>query len=380
MYKSFKEIVVDETEEQYREDGAYHYSTLASYDRGGFNCIPTLFSKKETPSLLFGSAVDTLLTDGRKAFDERFAVLQVEPERGYEKIIKALYNKYGKNCSFLHAIPESEIIKTTEEESFFPNWRPETRVKLIIEKGSSYYGELLKCDGKQFLDKETYDAVLSTCSALRKSPATEFFFRMDNPFDNIERLYQLKFYGTVSRAICNSDDGEDINQIVSSIKTYSGKYPIGLYPVEDQELAFSCMADLIVCDHAKKKVYPCDLKTSGHKEWEFYTSFLQWCYQIQARLYWRLIRATMNASPDFKDYELMPYTFIVVNKDSQTPLTWSFESTKQFGDLAIGEHTLREPFKLALELDYYLKTNTSVPIGINEQNSNSLEKWISSQK
>ena len=72
--KSLKDIAWNVTEEEYRADSAYSYSTLAKFDREGFEKIDTLFDRVESPSLLFGSCVDTLLTDGQKAFDERFFV------------------------------------------------------------------------------------------------------------------------------------------------------------------------------------------------------------------------------------------------------------------------------------------------------------------
>ena len=72
--KSLKTISWNVSEETYRQDSALSYSTLAKYERGGFNSLPTLFDKVESPSLLFGSMVDTLLTDGQDAFNERFFV------------------------------------------------------------------------------------------------------------------------------------------------------------------------------------------------------------------------------------------------------------------------------------------------------------------
>lgn len=376
MYQSFKVISVNETEEQYRNDNAFHYSTLATFDRGGFGCLETLFDKKESSSLLFGSAVDTLLTDGEEAFDARFAVSLIEIDKAYKEVVEALFSKYGDKVDFLHSIQAPDILKMAEQKNFYSHWKPETKVKLIIEKGSSYYSELRKCKGKQILDQKTFFCVTEACRALKESEATKFFFQQDNPFEDVERLYQLKFYGIVPKTVIENLDNENIDTVVDSIKVYSGDYPIGISPRMEEELAFSCMADLIVCDHKNKVVYPCDLKTSGHKEYEFHKSFIQWSYQIQARLYWRLIRAAMNQHPVFKDYELKPYTFIVVNKDSLYPLTWTFESTTQIGDIKIADYELRDPFKIAILLNYYLCNYTKVPVGINTTKSNSIEYWL----
>ena len=60
-------------------------------------------------------------------------------------------------------------------------------------------------------------------------------------------------------------------------------------------------------------------------------------YMIQARLYWRLLRATMDEDDYFKDFKLEDYRFIVVNKESLTPLVWEFEDTAKMGALYYGK-------------------------------------------
>ena len=59
-------------EDEYRKDSALSYSTLARYERTGFNGLSSLFDHLETPSLSFGSAVDSIITGGEEEFKERF--------------------------------------------------------------------------------------------------------------------------------------------------------------------------------------------------------------------------------------------------------------------------------------------------------------------
>ena len=72
--KSLKSLALNISEEEYRADPSYSYSTIAKFDREGFEKIGNLFDRVESPSLTFGSCVDTLLTDGQEAFDARFFV------------------------------------------------------------------------------------------------------------------------------------------------------------------------------------------------------------------------------------------------------------------------------------------------------------------
>ena len=220
MHKLLKDIALPITEEEYRNDGNLHYSTLATYERGGFAAIPTLGEKKESPSLLFGSIVDTLLTGSQQEFDEKFFVADVGTlEPANIAITKALFNTYHSTYTRLSDIPAGEVIMMTEQESYHLNWKPETRVKVINEKCAEYYNMMLLAESKTVIDTETYNDALQAVAALKDSDATKWYFAQDNPFDNsIERLYQGKFKATF--------DG----------------------------MTYSCMADIIVVDPKTKSI------------------------------------------------------------------------------------------------------------------------------
>ena len=56
--------------------------------------------------------------------------------------------------------------------------------------------------------------------------------------------------------------------------------------------------------------------------------------QIQARIYWRLIRQLMDKDEYFKDFTLKDFRFIVVNNiDNPIPLVWQFAGSCSLGDL-----------------------------------------------
>ena len=133
------------------------------------------------------------------------------------------------------------------------------------------------------------------------------------------------------------------------------------------------MADLICVDYEKKVIYPIDLKTSSHAEWDFEQSFLQWKYIIQSMLYWRIIRANLDKDPYFKDFTLENYRFIVVNKFTLTPLVWEFPMTKESGTLVDNEgNEYRDPFVIGKELKSYLDFKPAVPNGIEKDGINTI--------
>lgn len=337
--KSLVDLSWQVPEEKYRNDTAYSYSTIARFSREGFDNIGKIFDKTESSSLTFGSVVDTLMTDGQEAFEQKFMVAEYpDIPQSIVKIVTNLFEGYSDQYASLDDIPDSIIAQATVLNDYQLNWGEKARVSKIREKGAEYYNLLYISLGKTLINTEVYESALKCVEALRSDPATEWYFRQDD-VEGVERLYQLKFKG------------------------------------EWQGIPLRCMADLIIVDHINKKIYPCDLKTSGHKEWEFHKSFVQWGYYIQAQLYWYIIRQVLDKDPIYKDYSLENYRFIVVNKDNLKPLVWEFKGTQATVDISVGEHTLRNWRSLVKELHYYLTNQPKYPIGIQEEND--ILEWLS---
>lgn len=343
--KSLKDLSLQITEEEYRADPALSYSTLARYEREGFKSLEHLYDKIETPSLTFGSAVDALMTGGQEEFDNRFIVAEFPrvPDT-IVLIVKDLFRQYGDHVRYLQGIGMEDTLQVIDKYSYSPNWKPETRVRVVREKGEEYYSLMYLAGDRTILDSQTYKEVMETVRALKESPATRFYFEPDNPFDkSIERFYQLKFKG--------SHEGVD----------------------------YRIMSDLLVVDHNRKLIIPCDLKTTGKPEYEFYKSFIEYNYSIQARLYWRIIRQNLDRDEYFKHFSLADYHFIVVNRYSLTPLIWEFGETAKEGELRygrLGDIVMRDPYVIGKELDTYLRHRPQVPAGINLQTPNSLVYWM----
>ena len=343
--KSLRDISWQVSEEEYRADPALSYSILARYEREGFNNLDKLFDRIETPSLTFGSAVDSIITGGQEEFDERFMVAEFPsiPD-SIVKIIKSLYKQYAGTYRSLLNIPDNSIIRETEDQNYQMNWKPETRAKVIREKGTDYYNLLFVAGDRCIIDTQTYQDVVNAVRVLKESSSTKLYFADDNPFEpDIERLYQLKFKG------------------------------------EFDGITYRNMADLIIVNHKEKWVKPVDLKTSSHTEWDFYKSFVDWRYDIQARLYWSIIRQNMDKDEYFKDFKLLDYDFIVLNKRTLTPLVWNCPFTQAQGTLRFGNNSqieMRSPFEIGKELNSYLTSRPKVPMGINETGTNNLRDWL----
>jgi hypothetical protein len=348
MRKSLKELAWNVTEEVYRADPAYSYSTLAKFDREGFNKPDSLFDKVESPSLLFGSIVDAILTDGYDAFEKLFYVAEFpELTDKVKVIVEALFGEYKNTYSSLNSIPNDIIISYTESFEYQRNWKPDTRAKVIKEQGSEYYSLLYLSMDKKIVSTQTYQDAVTCVEQLKSSDATKWYFMEDSPFDDtIERLYQLKFKG------------------------------------EFDGIPLRIMADLIIVDHANKIIYPCDLKTSYKNEWDFYKSFYEWRYFIQSQLYAEIIRQNIAMDPYFKDFTIANYRFIVVCNKSRTPLVWEYKDTFCASDIVYGkngQYVCRNWRNLVKELHYYLTKQPAVPIDINVTIPNDIVRYLNNE-
>lgn len=331
---SFKVISWDVPESVYRSDPAYSYSTLAKFHREGFAGLDTLFDKVSTPSLTFGSVVDSLLTGGKAEFKDRFLVADVPAlSANLSSIVNTLYAKYGEKFESLAEIPDSFISEVAKDCGYYADskWANQ-RVKKVREECSDMYEIMHKAEGKEVISSEVFEDAVACVTKLRNSKMTKNYFA-ESGSDNLERLYQLKFKGTW--------------------KDYSVR----------------CMADLIIVDHKNKRVIPCDLKTSGHNEWDFSESFKQWGYWIQAELYWYIIRQNMDKSSVFKDYVLEDYRFIVINRNNRKPMVWKFENSSDSNTRKIGYTVLKSWQELLPELDGYLAERPEYPNGTKKLNS-----------
>lgn len=329
-------------EPTYRADPALSYSTISRFESLGFGGIDHINDKLDTPFLTFGQCVDTIITDGQEAFNKSFFVSEYpECPDSIIQIVKVLFKEFSETHNNLCDIPNEEIIGFASRFNYQNNWKPETRAKNIKEKGSRYYKLLYLAKDKTIINTKEYQDVVNSVEALKNSKATEFYFTPNNPFESIRRYYQLKFKATIDK------------------------------------VPYRIMADEIIVDYENKTIQPIDLKTSSFYEWEFPTAFVKFHYQLQARLYWKVIKLNIEKDPYFKDFKLKDYKFIVVNKNTLNPLVWDCPFTQCSTNITFGKDNqivFRPPWEIGKELYYYLSSRPKVPIGIKKENN--LVEWL----
>lgn len=335
--KSIKELSWNVSEEEYRNNEAYSYSILAKFEREGFKGLSTLYNRVESPSLLFGSLVDTLLTEPEE-FDNKFIVASFpEISDSLKEIAMFLYKQYGSEYNSIDNIPDNILSKVGITFNYYSNSKFDNlRVKKIKEECSYYYQLLILSDNKILISNEDYNEALSCVDILKIDPMTSKYFTDIDIWDNnIERIYQLKFKG------------------------------------EYENILLRGMLDLVVVDHKEKIIYPIDLKTSFKEEYNFPKSFIDWNYHIQAQLYTYLLEETIKSDSYFKDFKVSNYRFVVINKKTKSPLVWEYKDSKAIVDTFYGknkQYKCRNWRNILKELNYYHSENPKYPIGIGSIN------------
>ena len=369
--KSLNDIALPITEEEYRADGTMHYSTITTFERGGFYSIPTLFERKESPSLLFGSVLDCMITGTDAEFESLYYVADCpELVDKIASVVKALWGLYKTEYFSIYDIPDTVIIATLDEVDYGKSWKRETRVnKIKNEACNEYYTLLTIAADKTLIPSAVYNDAMKCAAALHDSPATGPLFAPNNPFDGIERLYQIKFRSYVKKL------GEGEYDIISD-----NTPTVNAELLKQEYVPFTSMMDLVYVDHNKKIILPVDLKTSSHYEAEFEKSFIDWQYSYQARSYIHNLCSALEKDDYFKDFKVLNYHFVVVNKKTCTPLVWEYEDTFDMNTLYYGRNNqivCRHPFEAGIELNYYLThPEVTIPLGVFINKPNSLTKKL----
>lgn len=338
--KELNQIALNISEPEYRQRPELSYSTLSRYETLGFNGLDHLFDKLDTPSLTFGGCVDALLTGGIDEFNDHYVVVNINLSDSGIDICKKLYALYGNSCSTFWDIPQDVVSQVAKDTGFWQadKW-DKRRYKEVVNTGNidAYYAALAN-NSRKIIDGATYNEAMACVRALKTSAATQGLFADNDPMSPIRRYYQLKF---------------------------AAKF---------KGVGYRSMMDLIIVDYEDKIIYPYDLKTCGVPEWDFESNFVKFHYFIQARLYWRVLKANLMNDPYFKEFGLAPFKFIVINRKTLTPLVWEFPYSTSVGTLVDNNgKEYRDPFELGAELQGYLNLRPKVPVGIDVDGVNRID-------
>lgn len=353
--KSIADILWNVDEKTYREDSSYHYSMLSDFRMKGFHCAGEILERtdqKKSPSLVFGSLLDAMLTDPEKlsefenigSADSRVKLTATE-----KKVADFILQDITPD-RFECLMQDSDLLYDAflRCEAYMSNSKRTVLDKHGLLVLKYVQDEMRSAADKMQITEEDYVDALECKEAILNSKLRQYF--VSDPFeDDIERVFQAKL------KIIDRETG----------------------------IQYRVMLDNITVNHTKKTIQPNDLKTTSGHEDEFYRSFIKWNYDIQARLYWRALYNAIKDDPYFKEFTVLPFQFLVISRYSKTPMIWSYDDCVKTGELCyIRRNNMRIIFEDPFALGALLKKCEERPCltkpGTSTISVNSLDYWIES--
>ena len=251
-----------------------------------------------------------MITQGEEAFSARYAVGDIEmPSEAISAIVSDLARSHDANQFAI--VPDEDILVAANDVGYCVKWKDATRVQKIREQGSAYYNFLRKSEDKEVVSVKDVEDASKAVEVLKTDPLTAPYFN-DDAFGDRELLYQLQF--------------------------------TAVEPAFGHE--FKGMLDLVIVDHDRKAIYPCDLKTTK-SVYAFEESFYKYRYYIQAAMYTELLRKNIAKNrPELDGYTMMDYRFIVIDRINFKPIVFEWTPVDHVVDMYGNE---RESWRVLLD-------------------------------
>lgn len=276
------------TNDNYREYDAINYSLLSQLDRN-----PSGVNKDvvETEGMIFGTLVDMMCFEPNRVKDTFYVS---DADREPSKTAKLLADYILENNTNFDTISidtDSVVLAQTDNFDNVANLSDlleEAKEALgkstSFEKygGVEYLREQLLSKDKYVISQEEYNRARQAMMTLKTHPFTKKYFHTNDP--NIDIHFQV---------------------------------PILWEPSEwDDEIKWQSksLLDILIINHDKKTVTPVDLKTTSSSPYRFESSLIKWRYYLQASYYWYATLQSVKEDEDLKDYDVMPFEFVVISK------------------------------------------------------------------
>jgi len=227
---------------------------------------------------VFGSAVDHLTTEDTPIENNFYIMGESAISDTIKKIVDHVHEEIAGWKDKLEDCSEA-IVRSCSFEQYGQAWKEDTRIKKVVETGSGYYADLLACAGKTIISQEDYTKAVNCNNALRNDDFTGQYF---NPGENQQLLKKVVIQFTY------------------------------------HDVEMKCELDLVFIDHDTKQIYPIDIKTIGTSVYAFKGSFWKYRYDFQAAVYFYACLGEYYELLE-KGYKLMPFRFLVVEKENYNP-------------------------------------------------------------
>src|SRR6218665_1350045 len=245
-----------ESIEKYYASDRLNQSTLKGLTSGMQKFIVKDTEVEETEPMKLGSLVDCLLFSEEGATEKTYFV----PEEEYalseteaamvEAIHKSVVETHVNEPLEIGLYPNA-ITEVINSFGWQNNWKNETRLNKIIERGSGYFNQLTQAKGRKIISPEKMLHAQNIAKSLRESPKTkDFFDRNALRESDVFTYYQFPIYFETNKKLCKALP--DIVQTQSNYKTKHAKIhildlktmsePVIYFPQQAQKLRYDIQA------------------------------------------------------------------------------------------------------------------------------------------
>jgi hypothetical protein len=292
-----------------------NYSTLKALDTDPENLIAE--DKDFSDGLIFGSAVDTLMFDGKKEYDKNFYVLSASKPTASLEVLADAYIEIMQTKN-MHSRDVSLALELIKDLKLWSNIKKEeTLIAKLTKEFWDYIDAVQEAGDKHVIDPETNEKVSLAVNTLKTHQFTGDYFNEEQ------------------------EDVDIVTQLALVFEMFGR--------------TMKAMLDMVVVDHENKTVRPCDMKTMGENPKTFPSKIIKWRYDIQAELYTEAIKAWMVEN--YPGYELLPFRFVVISSQHlEKPYVYEVDPKEFRGK--INDHRtvkLRSTEELVQEFEWHSK-------------------------
>lgn len=334
----FSDLGWNITEEEYRALNRVSYSSIAAFLKYSYEGI--LRERPKTKAMDLGTLVDNLVTNPIEA--EKFAAADYSLFPTNEKDF-SLCQECAENIEEgKKEIEEEKLLELLNKHQWRTSWKDTTRIEKFHKFYDSAILELLSKKDKILVESDIYNKAQQCAFAAK--------MLLKKTFKDCEFAYQFKIADTI------------------------------------EEIPLKCMIDIIAVDHKSQRIYPIDLKTTSNPEYSFVNAVVKYRYDIQARLYHRMLTNCIKGT-EYENYYICDFRFLVVNTITMPkPAWWIWNAYDYNTDFEVYDRKgnkikLEEPVKVAKIVAPYILQDSygelSEPIEFSNEEEHDILKWIS---
>ena len=255
-------------EQEYRNAEGISRSLLSDFDDHPMN-VKEPRESVESDAFRIGSAFDALMFQTPDEWNERYYVSTATPPTG----MMAGMVEAAINIKLADPFGDVDVAELAFEASEYKPSYKKTALKQF-ESFNAYINERCENDGKVCISQTEYDMLSRMSMNCLSDPVTKKFF-IKNTHPDLELNFQVPVFWEQSGVTCKA------------------------------------LLDIVLIDHAEKKIYPVDLKTTSSSVYHFASSFIKYKYYLQSSMYTAAIEE-LFVNEISEGYTVENFKFIVV--------------------------------------------------------------------